>query len=141
MRETTSFNYQNSDLAKPSYPTIDDALTNVRNLLDSLTELSKLKYPLAVRKGVRNLPREREQMKETKKEGLSLKAGATTYFFDIRETKQGAPYLSITESRGQGEDKGFKRTTINVFSDQVEEFAKIIYRAAGEVVRQSKAGK
>ena len=84
------------------------------------------------------MPREREQMKAANKEGLSLKAGATTFFFDIRETKQGAPFLSITESRGKGEGKGFERKTINVFSDQAEEFAKIVYKTAGEVVRRSK---
>ncbi|MCL5428307.1 MAG: PUR family DNA/RNA-binding protein [Chloroflexi bacterium] len=78
-------------------------------------------------------------MKASSKEGISLKAGATTYFFDIRETKQGSPYLSVTESRGKGENQGFKRTTINVFPDQVEEFAKIIYRVSGEVLRRSKA--
>jgi hypothetical protein len=97
-------------------------------------------YPFAVRKGVKKMPREQEPMKTAKKEGVSLKAGATTFFFDVRETKQGSPYLSITESRGKGENQGFKRTTINVFPDQVEEFAKIIYRIAGDVIRQSKAG-
>ena len=121
-----------------SFPTLDDALVLARNLLANLTDLSNLTYPFAVRKGVINMPQERNT-KGTAKEGLSLKAGATTYFFDIRETKQGAPFLSITESRGKGEGKGFERKTINVFSDQAEEFAKIVYRAAGEVVRRNKA--
>ena len=126
-------NFEISNLSKPSFATIDDVLDIAKILLASLTELSNLKYPLAVRKGVRILTPEKLPEK-----GLTLKAGATTYFFDIRETKQGAPYLSITESRGKGEDKGFQRTTINVFSDQAEEFAKIVYKTAGEVVRQSK---
>ena len=115
-------------------PTLDDALDLARALLTSLTDLSLYKYPFAIRKGVRDLKAEREN-----KEGLILKAGANTYFFDIRETKQGDPFLSITESRGKGEGKGFKRTTINVFADQVEEFSKLIYRTAGEVVRRTKA--
>ena len=84
------------------------------------------------------MPQERDS-KQANKEGLSLKAGATTFFFDLRETKQGAPFLSITESRGKGEGKGFERKTINVFADQAEEFAKIVYRASGEVVRRNKA--
>lgn len=83
------------------------------------------------------MPQERDA-KQPSKEGLTLKAGATTFFFDFRETKQGAPFLSITESRGKGEGKGFERKTINVFADQAEEFAKIVYRTAGEVVRRSK---
>lgn len=122
-----------------AFPTLDDALVLARNLLTNLTDLSNLTYPFAVRKGVRNLPQEREPMKAaTRQEGVSLKAGATTFFFDIRETKQGAPFLSITESRGKGEGQGFERKTINVFADQAEEFAKIIYRIAGEVVRRNK---
>lgn len=121
-----------------TFPTLDDALAMARNLLANLTELSNLRYPFAVRKGVINMPQEKES-KQAAKEGLSLKAGATTFFFDLRETKQGAPFLSITESRGKGEGKGFERKTINVFADQAEEFAKIVYRAAGEVVRRNKA--
>jgi hypothetical protein len=122
-----------------TFPTLDDALVMARKLLTNLTELSTLTYPFAVRKGVINMAQERDT-KQTSKEGISLKAGATTYFFDFRETKQGAPFLSITESRGKGEGQGFQRTTINVFADQAEEFAKIVYRTAGEVVRRSKAG-
>ncbi len=121
-----------------SFPTLDDALVLARNLLNNLNDLSNLKYPFAIRKGVRIMPQERKPIDANKKEGVSLKAGATTFFFDVRETKQGSPYLSITESRGKGENQGFERKTINVFPDQVEEFAKIIYRIAGDVLRRSK---
>jgi hypothetical protein len=120
------------------FPTLHDALAMARSLLANLTELSNLTYPFAVRNGVINMAQERDS-KQAVKEGLSLKAGATTFFFDLRETKQGAPFLSITESRGKGEGKGFERKTINVFADQAEEFAKIVYRASGEVVRRNKA--
>ena len=125
-------------LSTSSFVTIDDLIGFASSLLINLEEVATYKYPFAVRKGVINMPQERDS-KQANKEGLSLKAGATTFFFDLRETKQGAPFLSITESRGKGEGKGFERKTINVFADQAEEFAKIVYRASGEVVRRNKA--
>ena len=38
-------------------------------------------------------------------ESKTVKAGSRTYFFDLRETKEGQPYLTITESRFKGEGK------------------------------------
>jgi hypothetical protein len=37
----------------------------------------------------------------------TVKAGSKTHFFDLKETKEGQPYLTITESRfmGEGQDR------------------------------------
>ncbi len=45
-------------------------------------------------------------------------AGNRTYYFDLKETQQGAKYLSITESQGL---KGM-RQRIMVFEDHLNEF-------------------
>ena len=52
----------------------------------------------------------------------TVKAGSTTYFFDIKETKGGKPYLVITESRFKGEGSERQRSSIVVFPEQIKEF-------------------
>ena len=52
----------------------------------------------------------------------TVKAGSTTYFFDIKETKGGKPYLVITESRFKGEGSERQRSSIVVFTEQISEF-------------------
>ena len=47
----------------------------------------------------------------------TVKAGSKTYFFDLKETKEGQPYLTITESRFMGEGKDRERASIVVFPD------------------------
>ncbi len=55
-----------------------------------------------------------------------VKAGGKTYFFDIKKTKEGKPYLVITESRFAGEGKEWERTTIAVFPETAKEFANVV---------------
>jgi hypothetical protein len=52
----------------------------------------------------------------------TVKAGAKTYFFDLKETKEGKPYLVITESRFVGEGKDHERASIVVFPDHAQNF-------------------
>jgi len=52
----------------------------------------------------------------------TVKAGGKTYFFDLKETKEGQPYLIITESRFMGEDKDRERASIVVFPDHAPDF-------------------
>lgn len=52
----------------------------------------------------------------------TIKAGATTYFFDVKTAKDGKPYLAITASRFKGEDSERERSTIFVFQEQAQEF-------------------
>jgi hypothetical protein len=53
----------------------------------------------------------------------TVKAGSTTYFFDIKESKAGKPFLVITESRFKGEGSERRRSSIVVFPEQIKEFA------------------
>lgn len=55
-------------------------------------------------------------------ESKTVKAGGTTYFFDIKNAKDGKPYLAITSSRLKGEKGERERTTIFVFPDHAQDF-------------------
>jgi hypothetical protein len=63
----------------------------------------------------------------------TIKAGSTTYFFDIKETKGGKPYLLITESRLKGEGCERQRSSIVVFPEQVKEFTSALTEIAGDL--------
>jgi hypothetical protein len=52
----------------------------------------------------------------------TVKAGSKTYFFDLKETKEGKLYLAITESRFMGEGKDRERASIIVFPDHAQDF-------------------
>jgi hypothetical protein len=55
-------------------------------------------------------------------ESKTVKAGSKTYFFDLKETKEGQPYLTITESWFKGEGQERERSSIVVFSDNAQDF-------------------
>lgn len=55
-------------------------------------------------------------------ESKTVKAGGTTYFFDVKKAKDGKPYLAITASRFKGEDAERERATIFVFPDHAQGF-------------------
>ena len=57
-----------------------------------------------------------EQKSET------IRAGAKTYFIDLKETKEGKPFLVITESRFKGEGEDHERISIAVFPEYAEAF-------------------
>lgn len=61
-------------------------------------------------------------MTEPNNDSKTVKAGAKTYFFDLKQTKEDQPYLVITESRFMGEDEDRERSSIVVFSDHAQEF-------------------
>ncbi len=63
-----------------------------------------------------------------------VRSGKTTYFVDVKEAKNGNKYLSISETRLDGEDK--KRTTLRVFGETVDQFRQAIDEAAGAVAQQ-----
>jgi hypothetical protein len=52
----------------------------------------------------------------------TVKAGSSTYFFDLKDTKEGKLYLVITQSRYMGEGKERKRSSIIIFPEHVNEF-------------------
>lgn len=60
-----------------------------------------------------------------------VRAGRTTYFVDLKEAKNGNKYLSITESKINGEEK--QKMTIRVFGETIEEFRRAIDDAVAAV--------
>ena len=101
------------------FTTIDDAIGLAEALLKGLNKLGEYKYPLDVRRGVVNLV-------ETVENSKILKAGAKTYFFDLKETKDKKPFLLITESRFSGEDGERERSSIIVFPEQAKDFKELV---------------
>jgi len=47
-----------------------------------------------------------------------------TYFFDIRETRNNTFSLIITESRKRFDDRGFDRSSIYVYQEDINKFVK-----------------
>ena len=72
------------------FPTIDDCRDLSRELAAWLTALSEQKYPLGVRKGsvLRTARKGVKEMEETTTSKV-VKAGSKTYFFDVKQTKEG----------------------------------------------------
>lgn len=67
-------------------------------------------------------------------ESRTVKAGSKTYFFDLKETKEGQSYLTITESRFMGGGKDRERASIVVFPDHAQDFLE----AAQEMISKLK---
>jgi len=127
MQETT---HPEADFHRPRFATIDDMLELARRLVDGLDKLGERKYPLDIRRGVSNMERD--------KKSEMLKATSKTYFFDIKETREGKPYLIITESRLKGEGEKPERSSVMVFQENIEEFAGIVATMAERVAQKGK---
>jgi hypothetical protein len=95
--------------------TIDELTRLATELQIGLSKLGEYKYPLDVRKGVRQLHNERESM--------TVKAPGRMYFLDLKETKEGNLYLVITESRSKKDSEERERSSIVVFKENAKEFA------------------
>jgi hypothetical protein len=65
-----------------------------------------------------------------------VSAGRRTYFFDVKAAKNAKPFLKITQSEINGEEK--KKTYLNIFDSEVENFRKAIEDVAGFMNQQSK---
>lgn len=115
-----------SDFQRPKFITIDDMLELARKLVEGLNKLGEQRFPLGIRRGVRNM--ERENKSEM------LKTSSKTYFFDIKETREGKPYLIITESRLKGKGQKPERTSIMIFQENIEEFAGIVLQMSSKIV-------
>lgn len=114
----------NSDPARERFTTIDDLVVQAEDLATGLRDLSESKYPLDIRRGVRR----REEVSEMADDGdsITIKAGARTYFLDLKETKDSKPFIVITESRFKGEGKKRERVSMTVFPEQAEEFGQAV---------------
>ena len=62
-----------------------------------------------------------------------VKSGKTTYFVDLKEAKNGNKYLSISETRVDGEEK--KRSTVRFFGETIDQLKKAIEEASEAAVR------
>jgi hypothetical protein len=103
--------------------TIDDLLKKATELVEGLNKLGEQKHPLSVRRGVKNVFQQENK-------GEILKAVSKTYFFDIKQTREGKPYLMITESRIKGQDQKPERSSIIVFQENMSEFAQVVTKMA-----------
>jgi len=104
------------------YTTIDDVIRMAKELLAHLNMLGEYKHPFDVRRGRKEVV----NMVEQNANSMTLKAGSKTYFFDVKETKEGKPYLVITESRFKGEGEERERSAVIVFQESAAEFAKLV---------------
>lgn len=103
---------------KFGYTTIDDAIVLAKELLARLGQLSEYKHPLVVRRGRKEVV----DVVDVDENSKTVKAGSKTYFLDIRKTKDGKPFLVITESRFKGEGEERERSSIVVFQESAQEF-------------------
>ena len=60
-----------------------------------------------------------------------LPTKSQTYFFDVKEAKNGSKYLNITQSRIKDGQK--TRSTITVFSDQLDAFNQVFAETQAHV--------
>ena len=104
-----------------SFITIDDLARMAEELLDAIIRMSEYKYPLDVRKGD-SFTKEVIEMTEENRDSVTLKAHSKTYFFDVRKTKEGKPYLGITESHLKKDSKEPQRSTIFIFPEDAPTF-------------------
>jgi len=114
-----------SDKKKEKVTTIDDLMATAGKLYKGLIDLSQQKHPLDIRRGVSDMNAERES--ET------VKAQGRTYFLDVESTKEGKPYLRITESHINKEKNESVRNTILVFQEDIHEFTQALTKMAYKV--------
>ena len=68
-----------------------------------------------------------------------LRAGRRTYFFDVRETKAGDYYLTITESKKFTHEDGsfhYKKHKIYLYKEDFSEFGEILNKATDFIVSE-----
>jgi len=58
-----------------------------------------------------------------------VSAGRRTYFFDVKSAKNAKPFLKITQSEINGDEK--KKTYLNVFENEVADFRQAVEQVAG----------
>ncbi len=66
-------------------------------------------------------------------ESLPANGGGRRYFFDLRKTEQGKPYLSLTESRPDREREGqYLNARLVVFPEDLEAFLSAFERLVSQ---------
>lgn len=83
-----------------------------------------------------------EFLEKSDSEGIyskTLRAGRRTYFFDVRETKAGDYYLTITESKKNTSEDGsffYKKHKIYLYKEDFESFREILNDTTSYVVNE-----
>ena len=68
-----------------------------------------------------------------------LKAGRRTYFFDVRETKAGDYYLTITESKknfGENGQASFEKHKIYLYKEDFKNFQEMFSESTNFIIDQ-----
>ncbi|NNC69876.1 MAG: PUR family DNA/RNA-binding protein [Flavobacteriaceae bacterium] len=68
-----------------------------------------------------------------------LRAGRRTYFFDVRSTKAGDYYLTVTESKKFTHDDGsfhYKKHKIYLYKEDFSEFKEMLEKATDFIVAE-----
>lgn len=68
-----------------------------------------------------------------------LRAGRRTYFFDVRATKAGDYYLTITESKKFTNEDGsfhYQKHKIYLYKEDFEDFMNMLQSATGYVINE-----
>jgi hypothetical protein len=65
-----------------------------------------------------------------------VSAGRRTYFIDIKSAKNNKPFLKITQSEINGEER--KKSTLTVFESEIPGFREAIDQAVGFVNSKTK---
>ncbi len=68
-----------------------------------------------------------------------FRAGRRTYFFDVRETKAGDYYLTITESKRQTNEDGsyyYKKHKIYLYKEDFERFKEYLNEVMDFIIRE-----
>jgi hypothetical protein len=60
-----------------------------------------------------------------------IRSGKTTYFIDVREAKNGSKFISISETKIDGEER--KRVTLRIFSESLSEFRNAVDEAVASL--------
>ena len=63
-----------------------------------------------------------------------VRSGRVTFFIDVKEAKNGAKYISISEHRLDQDGKR-QRSTIRVFGESIEQFRQAVNEAAASVIQ------
>jgi DNA-directed RNA polymerase specialized sigma24 family protein len=67
-----------------------------------------------------------------------IAAGSRTYFFDVKESREGVKYLVISESRKKGKED-YKHKRVMIFQEHIPAFAKGLKKALKFAKRSSEA--
>lgn len=85
---------------------------------------------------------ENDFLERAESEGVyskALRAGRRTYFFDVRETKAGDYYLTITESKKSTNQDGtfsYKKHKIYLYKEDFESFREILDNTTSFVINE-----